>query len=212
MSAFRPTLVLVASVMVLAACGRALPTADETSSAAHQRSEATRLARSSRAAHQLAPGDSAPDFSLASNRGSPFHLSDELKAGWPLVLVFYPGRYCQSCLDLQKVIEANQAALESSVVQFVAVTRQWPNDSAAHALQSGSQLTILLDAGGAVADQYGVPRLLPGKPKYSLSPITIFIIDGRGQIACSGPAVVDGTRMLEHWMRCMLPARGPASP
>jgi peroxiredoxin len=206
MVGFRTTFVLVATVIALTACGPALPSTFQSASGADQ-SDAAPAAPTSKAPHPLAAAADAPDFNLMTTRGAAFHLADVLKTTQSVVLVFYPGLYCQSCLDLEQVMEANQVALDRTGAQLVAVARQWPSEAAASTGEPGSRFMLLADSDGTVARQYGLPPLMPGKPKPGSLPITIFIIDGGGKIVCSGPAEVDGRLMLERWLSCMLPPR-----
>jgi peroxiredoxin len=114
-----------------------------------------------------------------------------------VILVFYPRRYCAACLDLQRVAEDHRDRLEAGGPRLVGVAEYLRGDEAG-AQGTGAPVTFLADEDGAVARLYGVPRLLPGKPKHPTSPITVVMIDRGGQIAWSGPAVVDGQFVLEH--------------
>jgi peroxiredoxin len=110
---------------------------------------------------------------------------------------------------LQQVLDNNQAVLADYSARLVAVAQDSSSAATGSDAASTSQLLILADQDGAVARQFGAPRLIPGKPKDPTSPITIYIVDSRGKIACSGPAVTDGTLYLEEWLTCTPPSDSP---
>jgi len=202
----RLTIAFVIGLMLVTACGPALPPSGRPADGADQSLAAAPVVQASRATKLLAAGAAAPDFELPSANGVTFHLADQLQPGQLLAVVFYPGRYCPSCLDLQQVLDDNQAVLADYGARLVAVAGQSWSAVTASDTANNNRLVILADQDGAVARQYGAPRLMPGKPKHPTSPITVFIVDSSGQIACSGPAVTEGTMRLEEWLNCTPPS------
>jgi peroxiredoxin Q/BCP len=122
-------------------------------------------------------GDQAPDFTLPTDKGEPFHLADQ--RGRAVVLYFYPkddtpGCTAEACafrdqyadfLDLGAVVVGVSSDSEASHQKF----------SQKHRLP----FPLLADTSGQLRKQYEVPRaflgLLPGR--------VTFVIDQDGKIA-----------------------------
>ncbi len=152
-------------------------------------------------------GDQAPDFTLPTDKGEPFQLSQQ--RGRPVVLYFYPkddtpGCTAEACafrdqyadfLDLGAVVVGVSSDNEASHQRF----------SQKHRLP----FPLLADAGGQLRLAYEVPRallgLLPGR--------VTFVIDAAGRIAYifnSLSGATDHVRKTKEVLRQLAEGRTPA--
>ncbi len=119
------------------------------------RSATAELIASGQAERALKAGDRAPAFSLPDTEG---HVvsSAALVAAGPLVLTFYRGVWCPYCnMDLQ-AIEAAAAEIRAHGASLVAISPQTAPNSRRSRRENGLSVPILADAGGAVADAFGL--------------------------------------------------------
>ncbi len=118
------------------------------------------LIASGQAGHAKAVGDRAPEFSLPDPDGRVVQSRDLLARG-PLVLSFYRGVWCPYCnLEMQALQEA-LAEISQRGAELVVVSPQTQANSRRLARDHGLQFPLLTDAGGAVADAYGLRFALP---------------------------------------------------
>jgi peroxiredoxin len=177
-------------VVVLAACGSlpARPLARGTPPPApSERVLQSAAAPALAASLPLAVGASAPDFTLAASTGADVHLADELSLGGPVVLVFYTSARCRVCAEALAQLEAQRPAFEAEGAHVLAIATQTPAGAALTAQNLALDYAVLADSEAAVARQYGVRPLLPGRPKTFQSPVSIFVVGPGGQIAWGGP-------------------------
>jgi peroxiredoxin Q/BCP len=129
----------------------------------------------------LDKADLAPDFALPDINGRLVRLADLLQTHHAVVLVFYPGDYCQLCLNLLTDLEQHRLEFEQRRAQIVAVAYESSADAASTYTATGARYPVLADVGRRLAAHYGVQPLLPGRTKHGLGPVTVFILgqDGR---------------------------------
>ena len=130
----------------------------------------------------LKQGEQAPDFTLATDAGTPLALS--ALRGWPVVLYFYPKDDTSGCTT-------ESCEFRDLVPRFAKVNAQVlgisPDGVKSHVkFRDKYQLNfpLLADEGHAVAEQYGVwqEKSMYGR-KYWGNARTTFVIDAKGRIA-----------------------------
>src|SRR5215470_15641351 len=100
-------------------------------------------------------GEQAPAFQLRDGYGEAFSSREALRRG-PMVLVFYRGRWCPYCnIDL-RAFEAASRDLHSLGASLVVVSQQTPDNSLETQRCNGLSFASLVDAGGKVADSFGL--------------------------------------------------------
>jgi peroxiredoxin len=118
------------------------------------------LIASGQAGRALQAGQLAPAFTLNDPDGRPVRSADLLARG-PLVLTFYRGVWCPYCnMELQALQEA-LPAIRGLGAEVVALSPQTGVNSRKSVRQNGLDFPILSDAGGAVADAFGLRFALP---------------------------------------------------
>ena len=124
-------------------------------------------------------GDTAPDFELPDETGTPRKLSDLLADG-PVVLFFYPAAMTTGCT--KEACHFRDLAAEFAAVGAVRVgiSTDAVDKQARFADTQRFDYPLLSDADGAVAQRFGVKRGLLGK----LMPVkrTTFVIGPDGRI------------------------------
>jgi peroxiredoxin len=109
----------------------------------------------------LKAGDTAPTFTLKDPDGASVSSATLLERG-PLVVSFYRGVWCPYCnLELQALEEA-RSDIEARGASVVAISMQNAANSRKSVRENKVGFPILLDAGGAVAAEFGL--------RYSLKP------------------------------------------
>jgi peroxiredoxin len=118
------------------------------------------LVASGAAGKALKAGSRAPSFALPDPDGG-IVSSDALLARAPLVVTFYRGVWCPFCnLDLE-ALEAARPEMTARGAALVAVSPQTPANSRKAQRQHDLRFPVLSDAGGSVADAFGVRWILP---------------------------------------------------
>jgi peroxiredoxin Q/BCP len=129
----------------------------------------------------IAPGETAPDFTLPNQDGEPVTLSS--LRGRPVVLYFYPRADTPGCTTQACGVRDHGADYEAAGATVLGVS---PDEVAAikrfHDKQ-GLNFTLLADADHAVADRYGtwVEKSMYGRTYEGVARAT-FIIDADGMI------------------------------
>jgi peroxiredoxin Q/BCP len=129
----------------------------------------------------IAPGETAPDFTLPNQDGEPVTLSS--LRGRPVVLYFYPRADTPGCTTQACGVRDHGADYEAAGATVLGVS---PDEVAAikrfHDRQ-GLNFTLLADADHAVADRYGtwVEKSMYGRTYEGVARAT-FIIDADGMI------------------------------
>jgi len=109
----------------------------------------------------LKAGDTAPTFTLKDPDGASVSSATLLERG-PLVVSFYRGVWCPYCnLELQALEEA-RSDIEARGASVVAISIQNAANSRKSVRENKVGFPILVDAGGAVAAEFGL--------RYSLKP------------------------------------------
>jgi peroxiredoxin len=109
----------------------------------------------------LKAGDRAPTFTLTDADGASVSSAALLARG-PLVVSFYRGVWCPYCnLELQ-ALEAARADIEARGASLIAVSMQNAANSRKSARENHLGFPILVDAGGHIANEFGL--------RYTLSP------------------------------------------
>lgn len=130
----------------------------------------------------LQAGDPAPDFELLDDSGTPHRLSD--RRGHWTVVYFYPKDLTPGCTTEACGFRdgtAELAALDAAVWGIS------PQDAPMHArfrVRHGLEFPLLVDAGHAVADLYGVwvEKSLYGRRYFATARAT-FLVGPDGRIA-----------------------------
>lgn len=125
-------------VMALTACGPATPTPESGA---------------------RVPGGSVADFSLESAGEGPLQgqitLSKELAEG-PVVLVFYRGNWCSTCMDQLDALEGYVGEFEQRGASLVAVSSDSQSQTEAMITSQNLSYAVLSDEELAVIEAYGV--------------------------------------------------------
>ena len=109
----------------------------------------------------LKAGDTAPTFTLKDPDGASVSSATLLERG-PLIVSFYRGVWCPYCnLELQALEEA-RSDIEARGASVVAISMQNAANSRKSVRENKVGFPILVDAGGAVAAEFGI--------RYSLKP------------------------------------------
>jgi len=151
----------------------------------------------------IAPGESAPDFTLPNQDGEPVTLSS--LRGRPVVLYFYPRADTPGCTTQACGVRDHSADYEAAGATVLGVS---PDEVSAikrfHGKQ-GLNFTLLADADHAVADQYGtwVEKSMYGRTYEGVARAT-FIIDADGMILHVIPKVSPKTH--DEQVLALLPA------
>ncbi len=119
-------------------------------------------------------GDTAPDFELPDQTGTPRKLSDLLSDG-PVVLFFYPAAMTPGCTKAACHFRDLAAEFAAVGANRVGISTDAVAKQAEFANARNFDYPLLSDADGSVATQFGVKRGLLGK----LMPVkrTTFVID-----------------------------------
>ena len=118
------------------------------------------LVASGQAGRALKAGDRAPSFVLSDADGATVSSEERLARG-PLVLTFYRGIWCPYCnMDLQ-AIEAAAADIRALGASLVAISPQTAANSRRSQRENNLSFPVLNDAGGAVAEAFGLKFRLP---------------------------------------------------
>ncbi len=125
----------------------------------------------------LAPGTTAPDFSLPSTPDQNVALSDF--RGQPVVLVFYPADWSPVCGDELSIYNTALPEFQrfNAEVMGISVDSAWSHIAFAQAHQLHFPLLADFEPKGAVARAYGVYREHEGTTERAL-----FVIDAAGII------------------------------
>lgn len=103
----------------------------------------------------LKAGQTAPDFTLPNQNGTPVRLYDLLESG-PVVLTFYRGGWCPYCNIALRGLQRYQEKFKQKRATLVAVSPQLPDQSLSTAEKADLSFPVLSDVGNKVADSYGI--------------------------------------------------------
>jgi peroxiredoxin len=127
----------------------------------------------------LAVGASAPDFTLPDANGQPVRLSDRLRAGGLVLLVFYPLDWSPACSDQLSLYQSELAEFERYHTQVIGLSVDSVYSHGAWAAVRGLTFPLLADFSpkGEVARRYQVYRAGDG-----FSERALYVIDSAGLI------------------------------
>ena len=100
-------------------------------------------------------GDLAPDFELVSDKGERISLAGHLQNG-PVVLMFYRGHWCLYCNAALAAYEGALDQIASYGASLLAISPQSSAFAAQMRQQNALSFDLLVDAGGAVAEKFGL--------------------------------------------------------
>ena len=102
-------------------------------------------------------GDTAPDFELPDQTGTPRRLSD-LLAGGPVALFFYPAAFTPGCTKEACHFRDLAAEFDAAGVQRIGISADDVAKQQSWTDKHGLDYPLLADVDGAVAESYGVRR------------------------------------------------------
>ena len=108
----------------------------------------------------LGVGDSAPDFVLPDQVDADMRLSDLLKLG-NVVLSFFRGAWCPYCETELKALHMALPEIERRGARLLAVSPQTLDRTMSMAERLLLDYSILVDAGNAVAKEFGLAFTIP---------------------------------------------------
>ncbi|AAL64397.1 peroxiredoxin [Pyrobaculum aerophilum] len=131
----------------------------------------------------LKVGDKAPDFELLNEELKPVRLSEVLKRGRPVVLLFFPGAFTSVCTKELCTFRDKMALLNKANAEVLAISVDSP--FALKAFKDANRLNfpLLSDYNRIVIGMYDVVQAnLLGLPLYHLAKRAVYIIDPTGTI------------------------------
>lgn len=144
----------------------------------------------------LAPGQPAPDFTLVSDDGRPWALSEA--RGRRILLVFYPGDNTPVCTAQLCDYRDGVEAFAGVGVDVVGISTDSGESHRRFKEKHGLPFTLLTDPGGQVARAYGAWGMLGMKR-------AVFLIERDGRI---GYAKVESVALFRRTREELLDAIG----
>ena len=102
----------------------------------------------------LEKGDTAPDFTLYSDSGQPWHLAGALAQG-RVVLLFFPGAFTSVCTTELNTINNDLPRFTDGAAQVVGISTDSPAVLAEFRRVNDLAYPLLSDHDAEVADAYG---------------------------------------------------------
>ena len=112
-------------------------------------------------------GDTAPDFTLSSQSGTPVSLKDFL--GKCVVVYFYPKDDTPGCTKESCAFRDQYEVFNSAGAEVIGISADSPESHQRFAAKYQLPFSLLSDSGNQVRKLYGVPvsfGLLPGRVTY----------------------------------------------
>jgi thioredoxin-dependent peroxiredoxin len=133
------------------------------------------------AATRLAPGDTAPDFSLVDDRGDKVTLSD--LRGQKVIVYFYPAAMTPGCTKEACDFSDSLDSLQAAGYTVLGVSPDKPDKLAKFRERDGLTITLLSDPERQVLEAWGAygEKKLYGKVVEGVIRST-FVVDEAGQI------------------------------
>ena len=151
---------------------------------------------------QLMVGDTAPDFSLPSQKGGSVNLRDVLGTG-EVVLYFYPKDNTPGCTAEAKAFRDSYEVFKEIGAEVVGISSDSVDSHLDFASRCDLPFTLLSDPGGKVRKLYGVPStlgVLPGRVTY--------IIDRHGVVRHIFNSQFNATKHVEEAITVLKSIRG----
>ena len=130
----------------------------------------------------LKPGDKAPDFTLANDKGEKVTLSD-LK-GQRVIVYFYPAAMTPGCTTEACDFSDSIDALHARGIEVLGISPDRPEKLAKFRERDGLTITLLSDPDRHVHEAYGTygEKKLYGKTVHGVIRST-FVVDEDGKVA-----------------------------
>jgi peroxiredoxin Q/BCP len=130
---------------------------------------------------RLAPGDTAPDFTLTSDTGDEVTLKD--LRGKKVIVYFYPAAMTPGCTKQACDFTDNLASLKAAGYEVLGISPDKPEKLAKFRARDSLTITLLSDADRSVMKQWGAYGLkkLYGKEVEGVIRST-FVVDEEGRI------------------------------
>lgn len=129
----------------------------------------THLSQASTGKDKVKVGDSAPDFTLPTQKtGELFHLHDRIGKS-AIVLFFYPKDNTQGCTVEACSFRDSYETFKQSGAEVIGVSSDSEESHQRFASRYKLPFILLSDKGGSLRKRYGVPAtlgLLPGRVTY----------------------------------------------
>src|SRR5260370_32252621 len=127
----------------------------------------------------LPVGAPAPDFELLDSNGK-LVRSSGLRAGGPLVITFYRGRWCPYCVAQLEALEQLWPELQAKGASLLALSPQTQRHSAFTAEQHHLKFPLLCDTGNHVARQFKLVYTVPDylKQQYQRTFVNLPLCNG----------------------------------
>jgi thioredoxin-dependent peroxiredoxin len=130
---------------------------------------------------RLAPGDTAPDFTLTSDTGQEVSLAG--LRGTKVIVYFYPAAMTPGCTKQACDFTDNLASLQAAGYQVLGISPDKPEKLAKFRERDSLTITLLSDADRAVMEAYGAfgTKKLYGKEVEGVIRST-FVVDEEGRL------------------------------
>ena len=137
---------------------------------------------------RLAPGDTAPDFTLTSDTGDEVSLSG--LRGKKVIVYFYPAAMTPGCTKQACDFTDNLASLKAAGYEVLGISPDKPEKLAKFRERDSLTITLLSDADKSVMKAYGAygPKKLYGKEVEGVIRST-FVVDEQGKVELAQYAV-----------------------
>jgi peroxiredoxin Q/BCP len=114
-------------------------------------------------------GDQAPDFTLPSQAGMPFHLGD-LLGKTTIVLYFYPKDNTAVCTAEACAFRDSYKVFKEGGTEVIGISSDSVESHQRFAATHQLPFPLLSDGEGAIRERYGVPTAfgLPGRVTYTI--------------------------------------------
>lgn len=118
--------------------------------------------------------DVAPDFTRDDIHGNSFHLNGQLQKG-PVVLIFYRGQWCDSCLKQLRQIQRKLPTINRLGATVIAVAPQNIQLALSTEATNGIGFPLIVDKHNRIARTYGLTYRLEDQTRalYALSNVRL---------------------------------------
>lgn len=152
----------------------------------------------------VAPGETAPDFTLPDQDGKSTSLHDLWKSG-PVVLYFYPKDETRGCTLEACAFRDSYQVFTDAGASVVGVSSDGVEAHRKFADHHRLPFTLLADRGGRVRAIYGVPKTLG-----IIEGRVTFVIDGTGVVRHVYSSQLLATRHIDEALAIVKQLRGTA--
>ena len=131
----------------------------------------------------LKVGDKAPDFELLNEELKPVKLSEVLKEGRPVILLFFPGAFTSVCTKELCTFRDKMALLNKANAAVLGISVDSPFALKAFKEANRLNFPLLSDFNRTVIAMYDVVQAnLLGLPLFHLAKRAVYIVDPTGTI------------------------------